>query len=188
MNHYWQGELVRLRAVEPDDWEAFHAWNQDAESARRSWFIPFPRSAEGTRRWTDQEAMQGAIGDRFRWVIETLDGEMAGTINSHSTEPREGTFGYGLAVRSDYQRRGLASEAVTLVLRYFFRELRYQKCTVHVFSFNEPSIRLHERLGFQLEGRIRRMIYTDGRFFDDLVFGLTAEEFDAKHPFPPAVP
>jgi RimJ/RimL family protein N-acetyltransferase len=38
-------------------------------------------------------------------------------------------------------------------------------------------IRLHERLGFRREGCLRRMIYTDGQYFDDLIFGLTAEEF-----------
>ena len=43
------------------------------------------------------------------------------------------------------------------------------------------SIRLHEKLGFQLEGRLRRMIYTNGQFFDELLFGLTAEEFAARY-------
>jgi len=39
-------------------------------------------------------------------------------------------------------------------------------------------IRHAARLGCQAEGRIRRQIYTDGRFFDELIFGLTREEFD----------
>ena len=184
--YYFEGQLVRLRAIEPSDWEQFHDWDHDSDAQRRSWLIPFPRSTEGTRRWTEQMAGAAPINDVFRWVIEDLQGEMVGTINSHSTERREGTFGYGLAIRREAQRKGYASEAVILVLRYFFDELRYQKCTVHVYSFNEPSIRLHERLGFQLEGRVRRMIYTDGQFFDDLIYGITDDEFAAWHPFPRA--
>lgn len=35
------------------------------------------------------------------------------------------------------------------------------------------------RLGCQPEGRIRRHNYTGGRNYDDLLFGLTREEFDA---------
>jgi RimJ/RimL family protein N-acetyltransferase len=35
------------------------------------------------------------------------------------------------------------------------------------------------RLGCRPEGRIRRHNYTEGRFYDDLLFGLTREEFDA---------
>ena len=64
-----------------------------------------------------------------------------------------------------------------MVLRYYFRELRYQKATVNVFSFNEASARLHESLGFQLEGRLRRTVFTDGELFDELIYGITVEEF-----------
>lgn len=48
-------------------------------------------------------------------------------------------------------RRGYASDAICIVLRYYFEELRYQKCTVSVYDFNESSLRLHEWLGFQVE-------------------------------------
>jgi RimJ/RimL family protein N-acetyltransferase len=68
-----------------------------------------------------------------------------------------------------------------MVLRYFFEELRYQKVTIHVHSDNTPSARLHERLGFQLEGRLRRTVYTRGQHLDELVFGMTVEEFQSAH-------
>jgi tetratricopeptide (TPR) repeat protein len=64
---------------------------------------------------------------------------------------------------------------------HFFRERRYQKVTIHVYSFNEPSLRLHERLGFQQEGRLRRMFLLDGVWVDDVIFGMTAEEFEELH-------
>ncbi|HET7095418.1 MAG TPA: GNAT family N-acetyltransferase, partial [Thermomicrobiales bacterium] len=68
-------------------------------------------------------------------------------------------------------------------LRYFFDELGYQKAHVHVYAFNAASIRLHERLGFQREGRLRRMLFTGGQFHDVLVYGLTLEEFRRAAPF-----
>jgi hypothetical protein len=46
-----------------------------------------------------------------------------------------------------------------------------------VYSFNDASIRLHESLGFQREGRWRRMGYSEGQYFDLLFYGLTVEEF-----------
>jgi len=181
----WQGTRVRLRGIEPGDAATFFAWNQDTEMARRLYFIPFPTSEERQRRWAEKMATAEPAGDAFHFVIETLGGEMVGSISTHSCEPRHGTFGYGVAVRGEKQRQGYASEAIVLLLRYYFRELRYQKVTAHVYSFNEPSIRLHERLGFQQEGRLRRMIHTDGQYFDELIFGLTAEEFAARYPVEP---
>ena len=102
-------------------------------------------------------------------------------IATHNCDPRNGTFAYGVAIREAHQRQGYASEAIELVLRYYFQELRYQKATVHIYSFNNPSIVLHERLGFQREGCMRRMIFTEGQFFDILLYGITREEFTQRH-------
>ena len=77
---------------------------------------------------------------------------------------------------------GATREAILLVLRYFFGELRYQKVGATVYSFNEPSVRLHEGLGFGQEGRLRRELFTGGQYHDILLFGLTAEDFAARHP------
>ena len=73
-----------------------------------------------------------------------------------------------------------ASEAIRLVLRYYFDELGFQKCNVGVYSFNEASIRLHEKLGFTREGVQRRSIFTRGQYYDNILFGITAEEFHAR--------
>lgn len=62
-------------------------------------------------------------------------------------------------------------------MRYYFQELRYQKVTIHIYSFNDASAKLHETLGFQLEGRLRRTIFTKGQYFDELLYGMTREEF-----------
>jgi RimJ/RimL family protein N-acetyltransferase len=176
-SNIWEGQKVRLRAVEPGDWAVFHKWDRDTEAARLSYLIPFPRSSEGSKKWAAELASTEPKDDNFRFAIETLAGELVGTINTHSCDPRNGTFGYGIAVKSENRRQGYASEAIKLVLTYYFFELRYQKVTVHVYDFNEPSLKLHERLGFKQEGRLRHMGYTRGGYYDIFVFGLTREEF-----------
>ncbi len=173
----WQGERVRLRAVEPSDWEIHDEWDHDTESYGRLDRIHFPKSRERARRWAEATALREPEGDAYHFEIEGGDGALAGAIATHACDPRVGTFSYGVAVRAEHRRKGYATEAIALVLRYYFRELRYQKVTVQVYDFNEPSQRLHERLGFQREGRLRRLVYTGGRHHDVLVYGLTAEEF-----------
>ena len=172
----WQGERVRLRAIEPSDWETYFAWNQDDEQARGVSNIPFPQSAEAVRQWAQQEATRKPEGDAFRFVIENETGEVVGDLTTHHCDARVGSFSYGITIRREHRRNGYAAEAITLVLRYYFQELRYQKATVSVYSFNEASARLHESLGFQLEGRIRRTLHR-WRHCDELVYGITTEEF-----------
>ncbi len=176
---FWQGATIRLRALEPGDAEAFFAWNCDADMCRGLDFVWPPGSLERQRRWAEKQATAEPANDKYLLVIEAADGQLAGTIDTHSCDRRTGSFRYGVAVRPEYQRRGYASEAILLLLRYFFEELRYHKVTVSVHSNNPASIGLHERLGFQLEGRLRRTVFTQGKHFDELLFGMTAEEYAA---------
>jgi RimJ/RimL family protein N-acetyltransferase len=74
---------------------------------------------------------------------------------------------------------------VRLLLKYGFWERRYQKCNSACADVNEASIGLHQKLGFLEEGRRRRQLFFNGRYYDDVLFGLTREEFDAQgHPIP----
>ncbi|HLJ34503.1 MAG TPA: GNAT family N-acetyltransferase [Ktedonobacteraceae bacterium] len=181
-NFFWQGSLVRLRGIEPSDWEQHFVWDKDSEIQRLDDRLFVPRSQEATKQWAEKMALREMKGDIYFFEIENLAGELVGCISTHECDARTGTFRYGIAIQREHWRKGYASEAITIVLRYFFEELRYQKVTVNVFSFNDASIHMHERLGFQLEGRLRRMIYTQGQFFDELFYGMTAEEFREKHP------
>jgi len=177
MGNIWQGQLVRLRAVEPGDADAYFEWSQDTDLARADSFISFPESREAVRKWTAEQSTREPKDDDCRWTIVTLNGEPVGTINTHTCDRRVGSFRYGVAIGRRHWRKGYATEAIRLVLRYFFHELRYQKCTVEVYSFNEGSLQLHRVLGFRDEGRLRRTVYTDGQYYDEVLLGITAEEF-----------
>jgi RimJ/RimL family protein N-acetyltransferase len=172
----WQGKHVRLRGVEPGDADVFFSW-RDSEMGRFTDFVALPYSLEATRKHFAEMATSEAKNDAFDFIIENEAGETVGIINSHTCDRRVGCFMYGLAIGPDYRRRGYASEAILLLLRYFFDELNYQKVSATVYSNNEPSQRLHESLGFILEGRVRRVIFTLGQHFDELHYGMTVEEF-----------
>jgi len=177
----WAGARVRLRAPEPADADAFLAADDDGDGNRSGWRVFPPRSRGATEEWLRQGSEDG---DEFRAVVESLaSGEVVGTLNTHSCDPAAGTCGYGVTIWPWHRRCGYASDAVVVALRYLFGERRYQKCTVGVVSFNEASVALHRSLGFVEEGRLRRMHYRAGQYWDEVVFGLTVEEFAGRWGF-----
>jgi RimJ/RimL family protein N-acetyltransferase len=99
---------------------------------------------------------------------------------------RNRVFSYGIALGLPHRRQGYGTEAVVLLLRFYFAELNYQKCDTTVYAFNESSLAFHERLGFQVEGTCRRNIFTRGRYHDVVLVAMTREEFDAHHGLEPA--
>ena len=179
----FKGERVRLRAYDPRDGEAFRRWvRDDTDSGRMNYEIPFPRSgalAGGGELPPPQD-------DNFGFMVETLDGMLVGGVDAHDCNPRSGIFMLGIGIFPEARGKGYATEAVRLLLAYYFCEKRYRKCHSVVFSFNPPSIRLHERVGFTREARLRRMVYSEGAYHDELHYGMTIEEFNARYHLPEA--
>lgn len=180
----WQGNLVRLRGVEPGDWEVLYNWSLDTELDQLTSTFVFPHSKEYFKKWTAELAAKDPTeSPEFRWMIEENSGAVVGTMNSHHCDRRHGTFQYGLSINRPHWRKGYATEAIWLVLRFFFHELGFQKVNATVYSFNEASLALHRKLGFKEEGCLRQMIYTEGSYHDEIYFGMTREEFEGNENF-----
>ncbi|NRQ32441.1 GNAT family N-acetyltransferase [Nonomuraea sp. NN258] len=178
----WQGQRVRLRAVEPADWSAFHAFDQDSDAVRHGWRLEPPRSVARTKQWATELAEKDPDLDEVRLVVAVGESdEPVGMINTHGVDRMHGTFVYGISIGTPHHRKGYASEAIVLLLRYMFFERRFQKAEAWVYSSNEPSLALHRRLGFVEEGRRRRSRYAAGRYDDEILFGMLNEEFVERH-------
>lgn len=178
MNYnFWQGNKVKLRAVEPKDFN----WSQDydSEADRTTSGRIYPNlSLEKMKEKFEKNIVGFPQDDTFEWTIEDIAGNNVGSIITTMCDSRTGTFRYGINIYREFRRKGYAKEAIHLVLKYYFRELRYQKVNAIVYSFNKPSIGLHRALGFKQEGSIRRVIYTNGSYHDQIFFGMTIEEFN----------
>ncbi|TVY11480.1 GNAT family N-acetyltransferase [Paenibacillus cremeus] len=111
MSHYiWEGTKVRLRPVRPSDGERFHRNDLDTQAARLSDQVYWPRSLEGSMQWAEMESQLRPERDQYRLAIETLEGELVGSIKSHTCHPRNGTFQYGVAIFREHWRQGLTKE------------------------------------------------------------------------------
>jgi RimJ/RimL family protein N-acetyltransferase len=176
--YFWQGTKTRLRPWRLEDAELRYIASLDSPTlALHEDGIVLPSSVELQKEWLEKSA---AFKDdsKIRLAMENLDGLTVGWLSLHSRDQKNGTFGFGVAVYHDYRGHGYALDAVRTLLKYAFWEQRYQKCNSVCFHSNEASIRLHQQLGFIEEGRIRRNCFFNGKYHDDVLFGMTREEFD----------
>lgn len=176
----WQGTKIKLRSFEPDDGDLFFEMISDTEIQRLVSDIRFPMSRK-TAFDVAADLSEGKNTEEYFFIIEDMSHNKVGTIDVHDFDKRVGSFSCGICIKTEYQKQGYAAESMYLVLRYFFEELRCQKVTVQISSFNANSIRLAERFGFAKEGCIRRTIFTKGRHYDELIYGMTVEEFFEKY-------
>ncbi len=166
-----------MRLEDADLWLAEE--QSDSEAVRfLNYGMTLPKSEQDAQEFAERYAQFNNQDERIMFSIETLDGELVGGMNIHSMERKNGTFETGSRVYRSFRGRGYGFEAKVLVLRYAFHELRFQKYNIRCLATNQPMIHHAARLGCQQEGRIRRHIFTQGEYHDELIFGLTREEFD----------
>ena len=173
----WRGHHVRLRAVTVEDEEAFHADGQDTDTARYGDEIKLPYSRANLIKRLQKDRDPD---DHNIWlgVEECVSGNLVGSVTVHGASVRHRTFEYGIAIFRARRTRGYAREAIALMMRFYFQELGYHRAWSTVYEFNEPSIGLHRALGFTEEGRLRQNLFTHGRFYDEIIFGMLASEAD----------
>lgn len=72
---------------------------------------------------------------------------------------------------------GLGTEACALLVQHGFSELNLERIWLRVFDHNARALRLYEKLGFVVEGRLRRHDVVGGERRDTVILGLLREEW-----------
>ena len=180
-HYFWQGEKTRLRPFRVEDAELRFKASLDSPTRQaHADGIEFPTSVELQRAWLEKVAGCRENGGFILFAMDNLDSETIGWVSLHSMDQKNGTFSFGVAVYRDHRGHGYAVDAVRMLLKYGFWEQRYQKCNSICVHSNQASMRMHIKLGFTEEGRCRRNSFFNGVYHDDVLFGMTREEFDER--------
>ncbi|KAI0202091.1 putative GNAT family acetyltransferase [Astrocystis sublimbata] len=76
-----------------------------------------------------------------------------------------------------HQGNGYGNEAISWSLWWAFQMAGLHRVQIQAFSFNTGASKLYERLGFQLEGRIRHHMWFAGQWHDGLIYGILEDEW-----------
>jgi ribosomal-protein-alanine N-acetyltransferase len=121
---------------------------------------------------------QRALGAGLRWAIrERASGAFAGTCGFNHIvveRGRRGEIAYDLA--RGWQGRGVMGEVLPAVIDFGFGHLRLHRLEAMVTPGNDRSCRLLDRHGFVREGVLVGFGFWKGRYWDQIVYGLTATD------------
>jgi [ribosomal protein S5]-alanine N-acetyltransferase len=132
--------------------------------------FPFPYTEADAEAWIAHcAAEQGSL---TQFAIEG-EGELVGAIGFEALrdERRQGAdIGYWIG--EPYWGRGIATTALIDASRRAFAEFPFERLQASVYDWNPASMRVAEKAGYQLEGRMRRSVIKDGRVGDCLIYAL----------------
>lgn len=164
-------ERLRLRPLRGSDFEDYAALNADPEVLRHLGGGPVPW--DRGRSWRHLAFLVGHwhLGRPGMWAVEHKEtGVFLGTVGY--AEP-EGWPGFELAgiLARRFWRHGYATEAGRAALGHAFTVLKKDRVISLVAPENHASIRVVERLGERLQGRIQHF----GR--EMLCYGMDRETY-----------
>ncbi|MBW3012671.1 GNAT family N-acetyltransferase [Candidatus Woesearchaeota archaeon] len=120
-----------------------------------------------------KKSLKKCIKDKECHMFAILvDGEYAGVTVLENPTVSKKCYELGYVVCRRFWKKGVATKAVKLMVGHGFKKMKIKKIWAGVLSNNPASKKVLEKCGFKLEGRLRMHTYKNGKYFDDLIYGL----------------
>jgi putative acetyltransferase len=153
---------ITIRRTEPEDYEGVRRVLAGPRAVWGTLQLPFP-SAE---QWRQQLS---AGGEDIFSLAACADEEIVGQLSLHtfSQRPRRRHVAQlGMAVRDDWQGRGVGTALLQAAIDLADRWLNLSRLELNVFTDNAPAIQLYQKFGFVVEGTHVRYAFRDGAYVD----------------------
>ena len=174
---------ITLRPLQFDDMDSVYGWMSDIEFALwGGWTPPIeaPLSRDTFRPLFEQHFVQ-TKEDQLMLGIE-FEKRLVGFVQLVRIDHRmrRALIGIGIGEKN-LRGRGIGKTALRILLDYAFSVKGLERIYTEVFSFNERSRKLMERVGFQQEGLLRQHDFHNGVRQDTYIFGILKPEFYQKY-------
>jgi len=176
----FEGERVVVRMFGDDDVAEVYAAIRESIENLQPW-LPFAHlSLEDEREFVRRAQARFLLREEFDMGIFARDGgAFLGGVGLHVLKWGIPSCEIGYWARLSAQGRGYVSEAVRLMTRFAFDGLSAQRVIIRCDARNARSAAVAERLGYALEGRLRRdSLDTSGHPRDTLVYAMIRDDYD----------
>jgi putative acetyltransferase len=154
---------VTVRHIEPGDYEAVQRIYTYPNVIRGTLQLPFPSVEMWRKRLAEPP-------DGLTSLVACVDdGEVVGHLGLHTSPHRprrRHVGGIGMAVRDDWQGRGVGTALMQAAIDLADNWLNLTRLELEVFVDNTPAIRLYEKFDFNIEGTRVDYAFRDGHYVD----------------------
>ena len=104
---------------------------------------------------------------RAVFLVAEAEGRLVGELNCKAgkREALQHAVVLGMSVRAEWRNRGVGSRLMEAVIEWAQGTGTVKRIELYVYAHNQAAIHLYQKFGFEIEGRRRKAIYQDGRYF-----------------------
>lgn len=151
---------VIVRRAEPDDYEALHRVFSGPRAMAGTLQMPLPSAQMWRERLSEPP-------DGLFSLVACVEDEVVGSLGLETSPTRwrmRHVATIGMAVRDDWQGRGVGTALMEVALDLADNWLGMSRVELTVYTDNAAAIALYEKFGFEIEGTHRRYAFRDGEY------------------------
>lgn len=95
----------------------------------------------------------------------------------------DGLAEFYIMVSPNYQSKGIGSKSTIYTINYAFYNFNIHKIYLYTNNFNEKANGLYEKLGFSLEGVLKKHKFKNGHHIDRCIYGLLKDDWKKSEYF-----
>ncbi|MCL2650569.1 MAG: GNAT family N-acetyltransferase [Candidatus Azobacteroides sp.] len=169
---YLENDLIKLRALEPEDLDILYKWENDADLWKCGATIA-PYSKYALKEYIADSRLDIFQSRQLRlMIIWKENNDPAGTIDLYDFDPVNLRAGIGILIDSAYRGKGIGKQALDLMKDYAFDFLLVRQLYAHVPKQNEISLKLFSKAGYSNTACLKEWIKTNNGFEDIYVMQL----------------
>ena len=173
-----KGKLVNLRGLKRSDADSILKYADDHLVAKFLPLMPNPYSIKDANYWINLTQRQARLDKSYQFGIEYPEtGEIIGGIGLKNINKIDLNAEVGYCLGRRYWKRGYSTEALSLILKFAFKELRLIRVYAIVHEKNTGSVKLLAKTGFTHEGTWRKASRMSKRWHDVYAYGILKDEF-----------
>jgi len=164
--------IIRLRAPELSDLDMLYKWEND----EKIWYLSntlTPFSRFDLEQFIINNNHDIFTEKQFRYVIENKDDtSIVGCIDLFDFDAYNGRAGIGILIDEEYRKKGLASEALDVIIDYAFHHLNLHQLYCNILSSNTESLNLFKKKHFSEIGVKKDWVFLQGKYHDEIILQL----------------
>lgn len=169
------GKKTNLRALEPEDLEFLY----QIENNESFWEVSHtqtPFSKYILKQYLENAHLDIYESKQLRLLIEDVSTKkQIGMIDLFDFNPQHKRAGIGILIHPEYQQKGIASEALSLLIKYAFSHLQIHQLYANITDDNTKSLALFSKHNFVKIGVKKDWILSEGKFKNEVLFQLINE-------------
>jgi diamine N-acetyltransferase len=167
-----KGNLVKLRALEPEDLNfLFETENNESHWEVSSTQAPYSKFI--LKKYLENAHLDIYEVKQQRFVIADIsDNTPKGMIDLFDFDPQHKRAGIGILVLEEFRNGGIANEALKLLISYAFHYLNLHQLFANITTDNLKSITLFENYHFKCVGIKKDWILSNRKYKDEALFQL----------------